>query len=69
METSTFPILENYNILKINNFNELIDVRDNLRLPIMYYEVVKHEKAHFYILHENNLYLYTLKNIDIKNKK
>lgn len=69
VETSTFPILENYNILKINNFNELIDVRDNLRLPIMYYEVVKHEKAHFYILHENNLYLYTLKNIDIKNKK
>ena len=69
VETSTFPILENYNILKINSFNELIDVRDNLGLPIMYYEVVKHEKAHFYILHENNLYLYTLKNIDIKNKK
>lgn len=69
VETSTFPTLENYNILKINNFNELIDVRDNLRLPIMYYEVIKHEKAHFYILHENNLYLYTLKNLDIKNLK
>ena len=69
VETSTFPTLEDYNILKINNFNELIDVRDNLRLPIMYYEVIKHEKAHFYILHENNLYLYTLNNVDIKKKK
>lgn len=66
VETVTLPKFDNYNILKIKSFNELLDVRDNLRLPIMFYEVSEHEKAHFYILHDKNLYLYTLKEVDLQ---
>lgn len=68
VETSTLPDMSKYNILKINSFEELLDVRDNLRLPIMYYVVVKHQKAHFYILQDSNLYLHTLKAVDLDEK-
>ena len=58
--TTTIPNFDDYQIIEINSFNELIDVRDNLRLPIMYYNITSHKKSYFYILHENNLYLYIL---------
>ena len=66
VETTSLPHLDDYNIIKINKFEELLDVRDNMKLPIMYYEVTKHQKAHLYILHENNLYLLTIKDIDME---
>ena len=65
VETATFPNEKNYNILLINNFNELVDVRDNLRSPIMFYNVKDHIKSKFYILNDNNLYLYIVNSEDI----
>ena len=53
------------NIIKINKFTELLDVRDNLHQPIMYYNVVAHQKCHLYILKDSNLYLLTLKDVDM----
>jgi hypothetical protein len=67
--TKSLPTFSDYNMLKIDSFEELLDVRDNLRLPIMYYNVIPHQKAYFYILHENNLYVYTLKEVDLANEK
>lgn len=64
-ETSTMPSLDDYEVLIINSFNELVDVRDNLRLPIMFYSFKDSEKAYFYIIHENNLYLYEISTADI----
>ncbi len=69
VETESLPIFSDYNMLKIKSFEELLDVRDNLRLPIMYYNVTPHKKAYFYILHVNNLYVYTLKEVDLINEK
>ncbi len=68
VNTKSLPDYKNYCLMKIDSFSELLDVRDNLRLPIMYYSVVKHQKAIFYILHENNLYLFTLKEADVVGK-
>ena len=65
VETATFPNEKNYNILLINNFNELVDVRDNLRSPIMFYNVKDHIKSKFYILNDSNLYLYIVNSEDI----
>lgn len=67
VETSTLPEFDNYNVLLINSFEELIDVRDNLRLPIMFYIVKEHEEAQFYILQDNNLYLYTISATNVNN--
>lgn len=58
VDTSTKPNVNDYNVLNIKSFSELVDVRDNLRLPIMYYNDKKREKAKFYILQDNNLYLF-----------
>lgn len=61
VETKSFPFVSDYNVLRITDFDELLDVRDNLKLPIMYYEVIPHRKSHFYILQDYNLYLFTVK--------
>lgn len=68
VNTSTLPDIKDYNTFNINSFDELVDVRDNLRLPIMYYSSVKHDTACFYIIHDANLYLYTIKASDINSK-
>ena len=69
VETSTLPKFNKYFLTKVNGFGELIDVRDNLRLPIMYYEVAKHQKCHLYIIDNKNLYLLTVKAVDMEENK
>ena len=66
VETTTPPILKNKNIILINKFQELLDVRDNLRLPVKYYIVDKHKECNFYINHDDELYLFTIKDSDLK---
>ena len=60
----TCPDLSKYNVVKIKEFNELLDMRDNLKVPIMYYNVTDHQKSYFYILNNNDLYLLVLKSVD-----
>ena len=59
--------LDNYQIIKVNRFEELLDVRDNLKLPINYYVVTPHQKAEFYII-STNVYMYTVKEVDLENQ-
>ncbi len=68
VETSSFPNIQEYHLLKIESFEELLDVHDNLSLPIMHYHIAKHQKSVFYILQDKNLYLFTLKAIDLEKK-
>lgn len=37
-----------------------MDVRDNLQLPIMFLNLKDQGLAQFYVLQDNNLYLYTI---------
>ncbi len=66
VETTTGIDLNKNSIIKINKFNELLDVRDNLKLPIMYYNVVNHQKCYFYIKNKNDVYLMQLKASDME---
>lgn len=66
VETSTCPIITGDNVIKIRKFQELLDVRDNLKLPIMYYSVTKHQKCYFYITYENKIYLNIVKAVDLE---
>lgn len=66
IETTSAPLINNHNIIKINKFQELLDARDNLKLPIKYYQVAKHQKCYFYISHENEIYLLTIKAVDLE---
>jgi len=62
----TCPDLSNYNVIKIREFNELLDMRDNLKVPIMFYNVTDHQKSYFYIINNNELYLLVLKAVDFE---
>ena len=62
----TCPDLSNYNVIKIREFNELLDMRDNLKVPIMFYNVTDHQKSYFYIVNNNDLYLLVLKAVDFE---
>ena len=67
VESTTEPDIKHSNIIKLPNFRELLDVRDNLKLPIMYYVVVKHHKSYFYIKNNNDIYLLINKAADLEN--
>jgi len=64
----TAPIFSNYNIIKVESFEELLDVRDNIKEPIQYFNIVEHQKCEFFIINQNDLYLYVVKSVDIDNK-
>ena len=69
VETETKPSMEGKNIVKILKFQELLDVHDNLKLPIKYYVINEHKECYFYINHNEEIYLLTIKAIDLENNK
>ena len=69
VENGTGPNTNDCKVIKISKFEELLDVRDNLKLPIMYYVVTKHTKCYFYIKHNDDLYLLTIKAVDLEQKQ
>lgn len=71
VETPTEPKFGDKEMIKITKIEELLDVRDNLKKPIMFYNLTSHEKSYFYIENENKVYLLTLKSADfeVKNEK
>ncbi|MBR3362772.1 MAG: hypothetical protein IKG40_02475 [Bacilli bacterium] len=60
VNTTTKPDKKGKKIFNIDSFDELLDVRDNLKLPIKYYAAKEHEKCEFYITHDSELYLLTI---------
>ena len=58
------PNFDEYNVIKVEQFEELVDARDNTNQPINYYIVTPHQKCEFFVINKNNLYLYVVKAID-----
>lgn len=63
----TIPNLENYNVIEVDNFQELVDVRDNISQPINYYVAIKHKLGMFFVINKNNLYLLVIRTLDRNN--
>lgn len=61
------PDLNDYDVTHVKSFNELLDVRDNLSKPICFYEVTPHAKCHFYVKADGELFIFTVKNVDLEN--
>ena len=68
VNTTTAPDITNFKIVRINSFAELLDVHDNLNLPIRYYVITEHQKSIFYVTHNNEVYVYIVKAVDLDNK-
>jgi len=71
VETYNLISLENKEIILLKKFNEILDVHDNLQLPILYHVITKHKKCYFYIVHGDIAYLYIVSasNFGDKNEK
>lgn len=66
VETTTGVKQEDGHIMNVLTFEELLDVRDNLKLPIMYYNIVAHQKCCFYVKHNDDIYLLKVKAVDME---
>ena len=53
---------EDLNIVEVKNFNEMIDLEEELRIPIMFFEKEEYYEGQFVIVHNNILYKYLLTN-------
>jgi len=62
----SMPDLKEREVIKCESFNELLDAQKILEKPILFYEVVKNQKSLFIILGDDNIYQYTLKEVDIE---
>lgn len=69
VETVTAPNESGKNIIEIDSFEELLDVRDNLGLPIKHFIVDEMHESDFYIDHSEELYLLVLKSTDFDDNK
>ncbi len=59
-ESQSLMSFDNKQIIHINKFTELLDIHDNLQLPIMYYTVEAHQQCYFYIHHQDVIYLFQI---------
>ena len=66
VNTTTPPNREGCKVIVVNNFEELLDARDSTNEPIKYHIVSKHNKCEFYINHHDELYILTLKAVDLE---
>lgn len=53
---------ENTQIIDVKNFDQLLDVEEELRMPILFYEVERGKEGCFIIINNNIAYRYILKN-------
>lgn len=60
VESPTVVNDNRYNVIIVKSFEELLDVRDNLKMPIIFNEIKPKCESWFYIKEENDLYLYVL---------
>jgi hypothetical protein len=59
--TNSIPSLKGLKVIEIASFEELLDVKDNLEKPILFYENKSHELATFIILNYEEAYVFTMK--------
>lgn len=53
--------LSNLKVIDVKNFDQMLDVEEELRIPIMFYETVKNEEGWFVLVHNDMAYRYILK--------
>ena len=53
--------LSNLNVIDVKNFDQMLDVEEELRIPIMFYETIKNSEGEFVIVTNELAYRYILK--------
>ena len=63
-ETHNMPDIDKYDIINVKNFNDLVDVEEELHSPILYFDVRENYESIFLIINNNTLYKFTLRESD-----
>lgn len=63
-ETHNMPDLEKYDVINVKNFNDLVDVEEELHSPILYFEVKENVESVFVIISNTAAYKFTLRESD-----
>lgn len=61
VNSATYPDIDELNLIEVTTFDELLDAQEELRVPIIHYEIVKHKKSIFVIINNNSVIAYYLK--------
>ena len=68
-ETHNMPDLSKYDIVNIKNFNDMVDIEEELHSPIIYFELEENSKCVFLILAEKTAYRFLLRESDFNHFK
>ena len=68
-ETHNMPDLSKYDIVNIKNFNDMVDIEEELHSPIIYFELEANTKCVFLILAEKTAYRFLLRESDFDHFK
>ena len=60
-EVTTKPDLRGLKVVEVKSFEDLINIEEELRCPILFYELEKEDEAWFIITTESQAYMYILK--------
>lgn len=60
VSTNNLPNFKNHSRIEVPTFEELLDARENLERPILYYQSPKEDKSIFCIMSDKEVYIYTL---------
>ena len=52
--------IDNLNIIDVKNFDQLLDIEEEVRMPILYYETIPDEQGEFIIICDNMAYRYVI---------
>ena len=47
-------------IVDVKNFDQLLDIEEEIRMPILFYETIPGEEGEFVILFDNMVYRYII---------
>ncbi|MBR3249564.1 MAG: hypothetical protein IKF83_02570, partial [Clostridia bacterium] len=61
--------LSKYDIVNIKNFNDMVDIEEELHTPIIYFELEENSKCVFLILAEKTAYRFLLRESDFDHFK
>lgn len=60
VEVETVPKVKNATIIEIKQFKDMIDIQQELHIPILYYKSENLTENSFYIIHNNQIYRYVI---------
>ena len=68
-EIKKAPIKRRKNSIKLSTFKDLLKVQKQTNKKILYHIVNEHTKCEFFIVDDNDLYVLTIKEVDLKPQK